>query len=259
MTLDAMPAPADTKPHPAAPLDLDKVNADLADADAAAIVRWAADSFGRGLILTSSFGAQSAVMLHLVTRVVPDIPVVLIDTGYLFPETYQFVEQLTDRLKLNLKVYQPAITPARQEALFGRLWENGVEGLKKYHQINKIEPMQRALRELNVTAWLAGLRARQTEHRAALRTVEIQDGRYKVHPILRWSGKDVYEYLKAHDLPHHPLYEKGYPSIGDTHSTRPITAGEDERAGRFSGLKQECGLHLPATAEESASRDASGL
>lgn len=246
-------------PQTDARLDLEQVNARLADADAAAIVRWAAERFGRGLILTSSFGAQSAVMLHLATRVVPDIPVVLIDTGYLFPETYQFIEQLTDRLKLNLKVYQPAMTPARQEALFGRLWDNGVEGLDKYHQINKIEPMQRALGELNVTAWLAGLQARQTDHRAALRTVEVQDGRYKVHPILRWSGRDVHEYLKAHDLPYHPLYEKGYASIGDTHSTRPIAAGEDERAGRFGGLKQECGLHLPTTAEESASRDASGL
>jgi phosphoadenosine phosphosulfate reductase len=256
-----MTALADTQPdarRDATP-DLDRVNAQLADADAAAIVRWAADQFGQGLILTSSFGAQSAVMLHLATRVVPDIPVVLIDTGYLFPETYVFIEQLTQRLKLNLKVYQAPITPARQEALHGRLWEQGVEGLKKYHLINKIEPMQRALRELNVTAWLAGLQARQTDHRAALRTVEIQDGRYKVHPILRWTGKDVHEYLKAHDLPYHPLYEKGYPSIGDTHSTRPITAGEDERAGRFGGLKQECGLHLPTSAEEAASRDASGL
>ncbi len=242
-----------------APLDLAKVNADLAHAQAADIVRWAAEQFGDGLIMTSSFGAQSAVMLHLVTQVVPDIPIVLIDTGYLFPETYQFIEQLTRRLRLNLKVYNPAITANRQEALFGRLWEDGVEGLTRYHQINKIEPMQRALRELNVTAWLAGLRGGQTDHRAKLRPVEIQDGRYKVHPILRWTTKDVHEYLKTHDLPYHPLYEKGYGSIGDTHSTRPITAGEDERAGRFSGLKQECGLHLPTSAEEAASRDASGL
>src|SRR5690606_23489534 len=108
-------------------------------------------------------------------------------------------------------------------------------------------------------AWLAGLRKGQTEHRKHLRHVELQGDTYKVHPILTWTTKAVHEYLKRHDLPYHPLHEQGYASIGDWHSTRPVGAGEDERAGRFGGLKQECGLHLPKSPEENASREASGL
>ena len=231
----------------------------LGSADAAAIVRWAVDVFGERLVMSTSFGAQAAVMLHLVTRVAPNIAIIFIDTGYLFPETYRFAQELTQRLKLNLKVYVPQRTAAWQEALHGRLWQQGPEGLAKYHHANKIEPMQRALRELKAGAWLAGLRAEQTEHRAALRPVEMQCGLYKVHPILRWTTKDVHEYLKKHGLPYHPLYEQGYKSIGDVHSTMRVTEGQDERAGRHLGVKQECGLHLPATPEENASRQASDL
>ncbi len=241
-----------------ATVQLDQVNPRLDGQPAEEIIRWASESFGGGLAMTSSFGAQSAVMLHLATRVVPDIPVILIDTGYLFAETYQFVSQLTDRLKLNLKVYSPRIMPARYEALHGRTWEYA-EGLDHYHEVFKVEPLQRALEELDVKAWLAGLRAEQTDHRATLRPVEVQDGVYKVHPILRWSRKNVGEYLAKHELPYHPLVEKGYASIGDTHSTRPITEGQDEREGRFSGLAQECGIHLPQTKAEDDSRMSSGL
>jgi len=242
-------------------MDLDQINQELAEAkaDATQVVQWASDTFVDGLVMTSSFGAQSAVMLHLVTQVVPDIPVILIDTGYLFPETYRFVEQMTKRLKLNLKVYVPQITAARMEALHGKLWDKDVEHLKQYHQYTKIEPLQRALRELKVTAWLAGLRGQQTDFRAGLRFVEKQNEQYKVHPILTWTTKDVHEYLKKHDLPYHPLYEQGYASIGDVHLTQPVTAGMSEREGRFRGLKQECGIHLPTTQDEAKSRDASGL
>lgn len=240
-------------------IDLDNINHRLDGADATQVLRWAVQQFGRHLVMSSSFGAQAAVMLHLATRVVPDIPVILIDTGYLFPETYRFVDQLTHQLKLNLKVYQPAMSPARHEALFGRLWEQGEEGLTRYHQARKIEPMRRALQELGAQAWLAGLRHQQTEHRARLRAVEQQDGVYKIHPILTWTTQDVHRYLKQHDLPYHPLYEQGYLSIGDTHSTTALTPGMDERASRFGGLKQECGLHLPTSPEESDSRESSSL
>ncbi len=241
-------------------LDLETVNRQLDDVSAADIVAWAGQRFERGLVLTSSFGVQAAVMLHLVTQVLPDIPVIFIDTGYLHPETYRFADDLTQRLKLNLKVYQADVSPARMEALRGKLWELETrEALIEYDTLRKVEPMQRALRELGATAWLAGLRQGQTDHRAKLRTIEKQGDIYKAHPILRWSGKEVHEYLKSHDLPYHPLRDQGYASIGDWHSTRPITAGEDERAGRFKGLKQECGLHLPATREENESRGSADL
>ena len=98
--------------------------------------------------MSTSFGAQAAVMLHLATRVAPSIPVVFIDTGYLFPETYRFADELTTRLKLNLKVYRAVESPAWLEARSGKLWEQGAEGLARYNQIMKVEPMQRALAEL---------------------------------------------------------------------------------------------------------------
>ncbi len=241
-----------------ATLQLDSVNGQLDGKPAEDIIRWAGETFGEGLAMTSSFGAQSAVMLHLVTRIIPDLPIILIDTGYLFPETYQFVQDLTKQLSLNLKVFSPRVTPARYEALHGKTWEYS-EGLSHYHEVFKVEPLQRALEELNVTAWLAGLRSNQTDHRATLRTVEKQDGLYKVHPILNWSRKAIGEYMAKYSLPYHPLVEKGYPSIGDTHSTRPITDGQDERDGRFGGFAQECGIHIPQTKEENESLGSSGL
>jgi phosphoadenosine phosphosulfate reductase len=241
-----------------ATLQLDTVNSQLDGKSAQDVIRWAGETFGDGLAMTSSFGAQSAVMLHMVTRIVPNVPVILIDTGYLFPETYQLVKEFTERFSLNLKVYTARVTPARYEALHGKTWEYA-EGMEHYHQIFKVEPLQRALEDLRITAWLAGLRADQTDHRAKLRTVEKQDGIYKVHPVLNWSRKEIGEYMATHGLPYHPLVEKGYASIGDTHSTRPITDGQDEREGRFGGFAQECGIHIPQSEAENESLGSSGL
>src|SRR5690606_12224952 len=109
-------------------------------------------------ILSSSFGAQAAVTLHLVSRAKPDIPVVLIDTGYLFPETYRFIDELTERLELNLVVYRAPVSPAWQEARHGKRWEQGAAGIAAYNDEAKVEPMKRALRELEAGTWFAGLR-----------------------------------------------------------------------------------------------------
>jgi phosphoadenosine phosphosulfate reductase len=224
-------------------VDIAAVNASLASASAEDRVAWAAREFGGTLVLSSSFGAQAAVMLSLATRVVPEIPVVFIDTGYLFPETYGFADTLTSTLKLNLKVYHAAITPAWIEARHGRLWEQGRDGLSRYNQLVKVEPMQRALRELGARAWLAGLRRTQSTTREKLEIVGVQDGRVKVHPIIDWTDRDVHRYLTQHGLPYHPLWDQGYVSIGDTHSTRPLTADLTPEQTRFFGLKRECGLH----------------
>ena len=198
------------------------------------------------LVLSTSFGAQAAVMLHLATRIAPNIPVVLIDTGYLFPETYRFADLLTNRFRINLKVYRAAESPAWIEARHGRLWEKGAEGLETYNQIVKVEPMQRALSELGARAWLAGLRRVQSSTRGNLPVVSIQDGRIKILPIVEWTDRDVYRYLSENDLPYHPLWEKGYVSIGDTHTTRPLTADMTPEDSRFFGIKRECGIHDPA-------------
>ena len=206
-------------------------------------VKWAVEEFADGLVLTTSFGIQSAVMLHLVTRIVPGIPVIFIDTGYLFPETYRFARELTEKLSLNLKTYVPAQTAARQEALHGRQWEQGIEGLKRYNHINKVEPMDRAVRELRATAWLAGLRRSQASTREALPVVQRQNKITKIHPIIDWDNRTIHRYLTEHGLDYHPLWEEGYVSVGDWHSTSKLEAGMTEEQTRFGGLKRECGLH----------------
>ena len=146
-------------------LDKDVQNAMLADANgmlaelsAEERVLWALENLPSTHFLSSSFGIQAAVMLHLVTSHKAGIPVVLTDTGYLFPETYQFIDELTERLKLNLKVYKSELSPAWQEAKFGKLWEQGEQGIKQYNTLNKVEPMTRALKELDAGTWFSGLR-----------------------------------------------------------------------------------------------------
>ncbi|MGV2831334.1 phosphoadenosine phosphosulfate reductase [Myxosarcina sp. GI1(2024)] len=226
--------------------DLETINHLLVNTEPTWNINWAVETFGDGLVMSTSFGIHSAVMLHLVTQVCPNIPVIWTDTGYLHRETYQFAEQLTARLNLNLKIYQSSMSPARMEAKYGKLWEqDDVKALNLYYRIRKVEPMQRALKELNATAWIAGLRRQQTEHRQTLATISQQGAYYKILPILNWTAQDVYHYLQAHNLPYHPLLDRGYVTIGDWHSSRPLFADDvNERDTRFKGLKQECGLHL---------------
>lgn len=222
---------------------LTHANSILPGMDAIQRIEWASNNLPDNQILTSSFGIQSAVMLHLVNTVVPGIPVVLIDTGYLFDETYQFIDQLNDKLNLNLHIYSSCMSPAWQEARYGKLWEQGLEGLEKYNQINKVHPMSEALEDQDVGSWYAGLRRDQSTSRQDLPILKVQKDRVKIHPILDWSNRDVHMYLKKHDLPYHPLWEKGYVSVGDWHSSRPLSEGMLEEETRFFGLKRECGLH----------------
>ncbi|MCH2036043.1 MAG: phosphoadenylyl-sulfate reductase [Puniceicoccaceae bacterium] len=206
-------------------------------------VNYAFKAFRGQLVLSTSFGIQSAVMLHLVSSQIPNIPVVFIDTGYLFPETYRFAQLLTERLELNLKTYRPLQTAAQQEALYGKLWESGLQGLEQYNKINKIEPMNRAIRELGARAWLSGLRQDQSTSRSELKASEKQQKTYKIYPIFDWSDREVYNYLSKNALPYHPLWEEGYVSVGDWHSTSKLRDGMNPEDTRFGGLKRECGLH----------------
>ena len=227
--------------------DLKIINKLLNNQDPILTISWAAETFTEGLVMSTSFGIHSAVMLHLVTKICPHVPVIWIDTGYLPQETYSFAEQLTERLNLNLKIYQSSMSPARMEAKYGNLWEkDDVEALNLYDRIRKVEPMQKALQELNATAWLAGLRRQQTNHRQNLSPVSLQGQCHKILPILHWNSRDIYKYLEAYNLPLHPLFDQGYVTVGDKHSSRPMVASDtNERDTRFKGLKQECGLHLP--------------
>ncbi|MCG9758445.1 MULTISPECIES: phosphoadenylyl-sulfate reductase [Pseudoalteromonas] len=219
-------------------------NALLSDKTAEQRVAWALENLPDTHFLSSSFGIQAAVMLHLLTQQQPDIPVVLTDTGYLFPETYQFIESLSERLALNLKVYRAKQSPAWQEAVYGKLWEQGEEGIKKYNTLNKVEPMTQALRELSAGTWFSGLRRQQSSTRADKPIVELSRGTVKFYPIIDWHNRDVYQYLTKFDLPYHPLWEQGYVSMGDVHTTRKLEPGMTEEETRFFGLNRECGLHI---------------
>lgn len=208
-------------------------------------------------VLTTSFGIHSALMLHMVsTRAVCStkhqrtIPVVWIDTGYLPSETYHFAERLSNLFDLDLRVYQPTLSPARMEALHGKLHEETTDTAHTaYNYLRKVEPMQRALNDLDATIVLSGLRANQTSHRQTLKMVHVHQGRLKVCPILDWNEERVAQYFEEHGLPHHPLFHQGYRSVGDWHSSKPFDPNihQNERDTRFHGRSEECGLHLETT------------
>ena len=229
----------DTQPW----FDLDAMNREMEASSAERRVAWGLENFPGRIVLTSSFGAQSAVCLHMVAAQKPDIPVVMIDTGYLFPETYRFIDELSERLSLKLHIYRAQVGPAWQEARYGKLWEQGLEGIERYNQMNKVEPMQRALKDLAARAWISGLRRQQAKSRQSLDVLLWRNGRCKIHPLIDWTDRDVYRYLTQHQLPYHPLWEQGYVSIGDVHTTRRLVDGMSPEETRFFGLKRECGLH----------------
>lgn len=216
----------------------------LASVDAVTRIEWALAHLPGRHVLTSSFGIQAAVLLHLVNRIAPEIPVVLVDTGYLFPETYRYADLLTERLRLNLVVARPNLSPAWFEARYGRLWEKGVSGLDAYHRLMKIEPLRRTLSELSVGTWFAGLRRAQSQSRRGVTILAVQDGRFKVHPLADWSDEQVEDYFIEHDLPEHPLRARGYVSVGDRQTSVPLAPGQRPEDTRFFGLKRECGIHL---------------
>ena len=214
---------------------------------------WAIDSHQQSFALTTSFGIQSAVLLHMLSQNArgSEIPVVWVDTGYLPSETYQYVETLTDRLGIRLVVAQSELSPARMEALHGQLWTTGDVGdLELYHRIRKVEPLERAFASLGTLCWSSGVRRRQTDHRQTMTWLDPIRGRLALHPLLDWSNKDIYYYMSEHDLPQHPLFDQGYSTVGDWHSSAPDGADQSGRDTRFGGLKQECGIHIGESAGE---------
>jgi phosphoadenosine phosphosulfate reductase len=221
-----------------------ELSAEVAPLRAGDRIRLLHERLGDRLVATTSFGIQAAVMLHLIHEHAPKIPIVFIDTGYLFPETYRYIEQLSGLLeKLDLRIYQPSVTAARMEALWGRLWEGGQEDMDRYAMFTKIEPMNRALRDLGADVWLSGLRRSQSSTRSDRPFVERQRKTLKAYPILDWADIQVDLYFRQHDLPRHPLATQGYVTMGDWHSTKPAEDGDAEST-RFNGQKYECGLHL---------------
>ena len=199
--------------------------------------------YGCRLVASSSFGLQAAAMLHLIKEHAPDIPIVFVDTGYCFPETYHFSQAFIEDWDLDIRIFNPAVSAARQKALYGNLWEQGKEGSKKYALLNKVEPMNRALSEVGGDVWLSGLRRSQSSTRINRAFAEQQKATMKVYPILDWADAQLEAYYHEHQLPRHPLEKEGYLTMGDWHSTRKPKIGETAEETRFGGVKYECGLH----------------
>ena len=230
-------------------LDLDVLNPMFETSDPQKIIAWSAAQFSDGLVMSSSFGAESAVLIHMAIEVKPDIRIIMVDTGYLFPETHTFMEQLRNRFDLNVWVYRTRNDPI---AYLHRAGEENPQWRKDVDSccaVNKNEPFDRAMRDLLPKAWLRGIRRNQSEIRKNAPFIEWSRryACYAVSPMLNWTGREIYAYMKRHDLPYHPLYEKGYLSIGcnPLSCTQPVQIGEGERAGRWAGAnKFECGINL---------------
>lgn len=226
-------------------LDLPDLNDRLERLSPAEILQWAWSTFSPHIAASSSFQTQSVPLLHLISQVCPAMPVIFLDTGFHFPETLQFRDELQARLQLNIVVVRAAVEKSELLARYGEGLYRRDPDLCCY--INKVEPMQRATAGLQ--AWISGVRHDQTEHRHNLRILEPEtDGLLKIHPLLNWTKKEVWAYIDQYQLPVHPLLAWGYLSVGCAPCTRPVHAGENERSGRWAGLdKVECGLHLGLT------------
>ena len=209
------------------------------------VIRWAWSTFGSSLASSSSFQTQSVPLLHMISSVCPEIPVLFVDTGFHFPETLAFCDEMKTLLGLNVVVVRPEVEQSEILVKYG-------EGLYRHDPdlccyINKVEPLERAISGLK--GWISGVRKDQTELRAGLHVLRRRStGLLGIHPLTNWTGSDVDAYIARHHLPSHPLSGNGYASIGCAPCTRPTCHGEQVRAGRWSGTdKTECGLHDTST------------
>ncbi len=218
------------------------------------ILAWAWETFAPKVVASSSFQTQSVPLLHLIAQVCPEMPVLFIDTGFHFPETLSFRDELQARLGLNVVVVRPLISKSELLRKYGEGLYRRDPDLCCY--LNKVEPMRRALE--GMAAWVSGVRRDQTAHRRAMRVLERQaSGLLRIHPMLNWTQADVDAYRRRYDLPAHPLYHLGYRSVGCAPCTRPTFINADPRSGRWAGTgKRECGLHLHWD-EKGGDRDAS--
>jgi phosphoadenosine phosphosulfate reductase len=226
-------------------LDIPHAAARLEGASAREILGWATVTLPR-FAVTSSFGADSAVLLHLLAAVDRDVPVLFLDTGFHFPETLRFRRDLVARLGLtDVRDLRPALdVEAQARAHGGGLYLRDPD---RCCAIRKVAPLDEALEGLD--GWASGVRREQTADRAGTAVVATarRGGRtlVKVAPLARWTSADVDGYLARHDLPRHPLADAGFPSIGCAPCTRAVAPGADPRAGRWAGtVKTECGIHL---------------
>ena len=212
------------------------------------LLAWAAREFGEKVALASSFGAEDVVLLDMVSIIGAPFAVFTLDTGFLFPETYELISRVEEKYGIKVERLRPRFGPESQAREFGdELWKRQPD---LCCQMRKVEPLTQRLKASS--AWITGTRREQSPTRANARKLEwdAKFGLVKMNPIADWTEAQVWECIQLHNLPYNPLHERGYPSIGCTHCTRAVLPGEDPRTGRWSGFaKTECGLHLIETAE----------
>ena len=226
--------------------NLGEYNQRLKDMTPQEMLIWGYEEFDNQFAITTSFGIQSSVLLNMVSEssLQKKIKIFWIDTGYLPPETYHYAEKLINDLSLEIEVLQSELSPARMESLYGKLWEtNKANDLDKYHELRKIKPLEKGLKKSNIQCWASGVRSSQTENRNKMKFLEVIRKRMSLRPLLNWTTKDIFYYMKENNLPAHALYVKGFSTVGDWHSSAPDSIDKQGRATRFGGVKQECGIH----------------
>ena len=219
---------------------------DLEGASALEVLRWASEQYGPGLTFATGFGAEGCVVIDLIARARLPVDLFTLDTGVLFPETYELWRQLEARYGVTIRGVTPVQTIAAQELVHGpRLWEREPD---RCCDLRKVRPLRAALAPFD--AWITAIRREQTPERATARIVERDRkfGLVKINPLAAWTHDDVWAHIYLHDVPYNALHDRGYPSIGCAPCTSPVAPGEDARAGRWRGSnKNECGLHTEAT------------
>jgi phosphoadenosine phosphosulfate reductase len=229
--------------------DLDTLNQKYDTAHPKDILAWCVENIPQGLVQTSAFNIDDLVITDILYRDLKPstpVPVIFLDTLFHFRETLELVEKAKEIYHLNLQTYKILDVNSREEftAKFGEaLWDTDIV---KFHDVTKIEPLQRGLDELNTVAWITGRRRDQAVTRANMPIFELDSqNRLKVNPLAPWTRKDSWNYASENSMIYNPLHDKGYPSIGDEPITTPVGEGEDERAGRWRGTgKTECGIHI---------------
>ena len=237
----------DTQPVKTTKYNLEKFNEELINLSSLQMLEWSLQKFENNLAFTTSFGIQSSVLLDLIqsSSLKNEVKIFWIDTGYLPKETYLYANTLINKLSLNITILQSEISPAHMEAIYGKLWEsNRVEDINKYHQIRKVDPLDNALKKYSINCWGSGVRAQQTTNRGKMKFIELIRDTLSIRPLLGWSQKDIFYYMKEKNLPQHPLFMKGYSTVGDWHSSSAESSNIKGRSTRFGGVKQECGLHV---------------
>ena len=221
---------------------LTQVSEDLDGKSPDYVIDWAVETLGNRLAVGSSLGAEAMVIMDMVTRIKPDVPFIFLDTDFHFADTLGLLDEAKKRYNINLIVARPELTPAEQAAKHGEQLFFRDPG--QCCEIRKLAPMRKAL--VPFDAWITGMRRDQNTFRTNLGPV-VWDEKFnliKINPLINWSWGDVWQYIKANDVPYNRLHDIGYPSIGCAPCTQPVKPGEDLRAGRWSGFdKTECGLH----------------